>query len=304
MKAARVPARNRPEIRGSYTPRRSRDQPFSSSRVALRRRPASPPQRRFRGTTRLPHLTDGSRDWTGGRVSSTMTPPAGAAGAPEKTYVTTNPDSGAIAPPAAPRSWSPPALLRRLYDWTLHWAETRWGPVALGLLAFTESSFFPIPPDPLLMALALGQPRKSWRFASLCTAGSVVGGVAGYFIGLYLWGTVDQFFFRYVPGFTEKNFLYVQARYQENAFLAIFAAAFTPIPYKVFTVASGVFQTGLAVLVSASVLGRGMRFFLVAGLLRWIGEPAKRFIDRYFNLLTIAFLVLLVLGFWAAQYFV
>jgi membrane protein YqaA with SNARE-associated domain len=206
----------------------------------------------------------------------------------------------AVQTPARPRG--PFALVRRLYDWTLHWADTRWGPAALGVLAFTESSFFPVPPDPLLMALALGKPKKSLHFALLCTVCSVLGGIAGYFIGLYLWQAVDQFFFAYVPGFTEKNFLYVEGKYQENAFLAIFAAAFTPIPYKVFTVASGVFQTGLAVLISASALGRGMRFFLVAGLLRWIGEPAKHFIDRYFNVLTVAFFVLLALGFWVVKY--
>jgi membrane protein YqaA with SNARE-associated domain len=193
--------------------------------------------------------------------------------------------------------------LRRLYDWTLSWAETKWGPAALGVLALTESSFFPIPPDPLLMALALGKPERSWRFASLCTAASVVGGLLGYAIGYFLWHLVDQFFFTYVPGFTEANFRFVEAKYRENAFLAIFAAAFTPIPYKVFTIASGVFETGPGVLVVASILGRGMRFFAVAGLLRWIGAPAKHFIDRYFNWLTIAFFVLLVLGFWVAKNF-
>ena len=194
-------------------------------------------------------------------------------------------------------------LLRRLYDWTLHWADTRWGPVALGVLAFTESSFFPIPPDPLLMALALGKPKRSLYFATLCTLASVAGGMFGYFIGAFFWEHVQQFFFSVVPGFTRANFEFVQGKYQENAFLAIFAAAFTPIPYKVFTIASGVFSTGLPVLIGASVLGRGLRFFLVAGILGWIGEPAKQFIDRYFNLLTVSFLVLLVLGFWAAKTF-
>lgn len=190
-----------------------------------------------------------------------------------------------------------------MYDWTLSWADTRWGPAALGVLAFAESSFFPIPPDPLLMALCLGEPKKSFRFATLCTIASVVGGIFGYFIGLYVWDAVSHLFFQYVPGFTEKNFLYVQAKYQKNAFLAIWAAAFTPIPYKVFTVASGVFKVGLPVLVAASILGRSMRFFAVAGLLRWLGAPAKHFIDRHFNWLTIVFFILLVLGFWAVGRF-
>lgn len=204
---------------------------------------------------------------------------------------------------AAPRPGGIFRLLRRLYDWTLHWADTRWGPAALGVLAFTESSFFPIPPDPLLMALALGKPKRSWHFAFLCTVCSVLGGIFGYFIGAVLWNSVQDFFFSVVPGFTRENFLFVQHKYQQNAFLAIFAAAFTPIPYKVFTVASGVFSTGLPVLISASILGRGTRFFAVAGLLRWLGEPAKHFIDRYFNLLTVLFFVLLALGFWVARHF-
>jgi membrane protein YqaA with SNARE-associated domain len=212
--------------------------------------------------------------------------------------------SPAVVSPATPApSRNLFGLLRRMYDWTLAWAETKWGPTALGVLAFTESSFFPIPPDPLLMALSLGKPKRAFHFALLCTVASVLGGVFGYYIGLYLWEAVHPFFFQYVPGFTQKNFAFVEAKYQQNAFLAIFAAAFTPIPYKVFTVASGVFHTGLAVLVSASALGRGMRFFMVAGLLRWIGEPAKHFIDRYFNLLTIGFFILLALGFWVVKYF-
>lgn len=220
---------------------------------------------------------------------------------PERNLLLSEMETAAPARIETPRGLF--GLLRRLYDWTLHWADTRWGPAALAVLAFTESSFFPIPPDPLLMALALSKPKRSLHFALLCTGSSVAGGVFGYFIGAFLWTQVQGFFFAVVPGFTQANFDFVQAKYQENAFLAIFAAAFTPIPYKVFTIASGVFSTGLPVLISASVLGRGLRFFLVAGILGWVGEPAKKFIDRYFNLLTVAFFVLLVLGFWVARVF-
>lgn len=210
-------------------------------------------------------------------------------------------EGGLETVPTAGKSGGAFGWVRRLYDWTLSWAETRWGPAALGVLAFAESSIFPIPPDPLLMALCLGNPKKSLRFALICTGSSVLGGVAGYALGYYLWHWAAQFFFQYVPGFTEASFEFVEAKYKQNAFLAIFGAAFTPIPYKVFTIASGVFETGVAVLIAASTLGRGMRFFLVAGVLRWIGMPAKHFIDRYFNLLTIAFLVLLVAGFLVAR---
>jgi membrane protein YqaA with SNARE-associated domain len=195
-------------------------------------------------------------------------------------------------------AFSPLGWLRRLYDWTLSWADSKWGPSALGGLAFAESSLFPIPPDPLLMALTLGRPERWWRFAALCTVFSVVGAVGGYLIGFYLWQALDQFFFTYVPGFTPENFQAVQIRYDQNAFLAIFAAAFTPIPFKVFTVASGVFEVSLTTLLVASTLGRGLRFFAVAGLIGWLGRPAKDFIDRHFNWLTVVFFVLVVLGFW------
>jgi membrane protein YqaA with SNARE-associated domain len=215
---------------------------------------------------------------------------------------TLGPAADALAPASAGRG--PFGLIRRLYDWTLHWADTKWGPAALAILAFAESSVFPIPPDPLLMALSLGKPRKSFRFAAICTAASVLGGVLGYAIGYYLWHMVDQFFFSYVPGFSHQNFLYVQGKYKENAFLAIFSAALTPIPYKVFTIASGVFETGLTVLITASILGRGMRFFGVAALMGWLGDRARQFIDRYFNLLTVIFTVVLVLGFIAAKYLI
>lgn len=148
------------------------------------------------------------------------------------------------------------------------------------------------------MALTLGRPERWWRFAALCTIFSVVGAVGGYLIGFYLWQALDQFFFTYVPGFTPENFQAVQIRYDRNAFLAIFAAAFTPIPFKVFTVASGVFEVSLVTLIVASTLGRGLRFFAVAGLIGWLGRPAKDFIDRHFNWLTVVFFILVVLGFW------
>ncbi|HXE76184.1 MAG TPA: DedA family protein [Candidatus Xenobia bacterium] len=180
----------------------------------------------------------------------------------------------------------------------LSWANTRWGPAALSALAFTESVIFPVPPDPLLMALSLGRPQHSYRYALISTVSSVAGGVCGYAVGYWVWHLVSAWFFAYVPGFTPENFAYVQARYDENAFLAIFAAAFTPIPYKVFTIASGVFQTGIPVLVAASVLGRGLRFFAVAGLMKRWGPQAREFIDRYFNWLTLLFFLLLALGFW------
>lgn len=192
-------------------------------------------------------------------------------------------------------------LFRRLYDWTLSWADTRWGPVALSVLSFTEAVVFPIPPDPLLMALAMGKPKKSMLFATLATISSIAGGICGYALGVWLWDSLSGFFFQYVPGFTHEAFAFVQGKYQENAFLTIFAAAFTPIPYKVFTITAGVFEVGLPSLVAGSLLGRGGRFFLEAVLLAWLGKSAKDFIDRHFNTLTVLFFILLILGFWAIK---
>jgi len=194
--------------------------------------------------------------------------------------------------PAAPRG-----PLRRLYDWVLHWADTPWGVPALFLLAFAESSFFPIPPDLLLVALALGAPRRALRFALVCTVGSVLGGVAGYAIGWGLWEGIGRGILFDVYGL-EGPFERVEALYGKNAFLAIFTAAFTPIPYKVFTIAAGVFHesVSLTTLVLASILGRGGRFFLVAGLIARFGAPATRLIDAHFNRLALLFCVLLVGG--------
>jgi membrane protein YqaA with SNARE-associated domain len=195
-------------------------------------------------------------------------------------------------------------LFRRLYDWVLHWADTPYGTPALGVLAFAESSFFPVPPDPLLMALSLSKPRRALFYAAVCSACSIVGGLFGYFIGYALWNIVGDFFFDNLGliGFTRDNFDVVQEKYEANAFLAIFAAGFTPIPYKVFTVAAGVFSISLGPFFLASVLSRSARFFTVAGLIFLFGPSIKRLIDKYFNLLTILFFVLLVGGFLVVKY--
>jgi membrane protein YqaA with SNARE-associated domain len=200
----------------------------------------------------------------------------------------------AVAKPA-PWTLNPFALGRRLYDWTLHWAETPYGVPALALLAFAESSFFPVPPDVLLIALALSVPSKSIRFAVVCTTASVLGGVAGYLIGWLIWTEVSSFFFTYV--FSRELFELVGRKYDENAFWAVFTAGLTPIPYKVFTIAAGVFQINFTEFFIASVFGRAGRFFAVAALIRIFGPPIRSFIDRYFNLLSIVFVVLLFGGF-------
>jgi membrane protein YqaA with SNARE-associated domain len=195
------------------------------------------------------------------------------------------------------------SMIRKLYDWVLHWAETPYGPGVLFLLAFTESSFFPIPPDVLLIALALGARNKSLNFALICSVASVAGGLFGYAIGQFLWwegtgySSIAHFFFNNIPGFTEHLFTSIQQQYSEYGFAIIFTAGFTPIPYKIFTISAGAFDISFPLFLIASTMSRSARFFLVAGLIWKFGKPINTFIDKYFNLLTIIFTILLISGF-------
>ncbi len=197
--------------------------------------------------------------------------------------------------------------MRRLYDWVLGWASSRWGTLALFILAFAESSFFPIPPDVLLIALCLGATCRSFKYAAVCTAGSILGALAGYSIGYFLWQNASgentplaEWFFNHV--FTREGFGSVQQMFEKYNFWVIFTAGFTPIPYKLFTIAAGVFDINLLGFVLASVVSRGMRFFLIAWLIWRFGAPIKQFIDKYFNWLAVAFTVLLVGSFVAVRY--
>lgn len=202
--------------------------------------------------------------------------------------------------PAAADAPPRPHVIRRLYDWTVGWADRPGGTWALFAIAFAESSFFPIPPDVLLIALCVGAPRASFRFALVCSVGSVVGGVFGWLLGAAAWHVVKDAFIPYV--FTQSTFDHVQRLYQGNAFLAILTAAFTPIPYKVFTVAAGVLDVSLSTLLVASVIGRSARFFMVAAVFFVFGRQMRTLIERYFDLLTWAFLALGVAGFLAVRY--
>lgn len=190
--------------------------------------------------------------------------------------------------------------LRRLYDWVLSWAETPYGAPALFLLAFVESSFFPVPPDVLLIALALSVKARAFRFALICAAGSVLGGIAGYAIGFYGYEGVGQPIIDFYHGHAvmEK----IKTQYDTYGFWGVLIAAITPIPYKVFTISSGFFRFEFSSFLTASIIGRNFRFFLVAGLIWKFGPPIKTFIDKYFNVLTIIFTVLLVGGFIVIKY--
>ncbi|MCK4502304.1 MAG: DedA family protein, partial [Desulfuromonadales bacterium] len=160
--------------------------------------------------------------------------------------------------------------------------------------AFAEASFFPVPPDVLLMALALAMPWKSYRFALVATIGSVVGGAFGYLLGWGMWDLIGDYFYRYVPGVTAAGFEQVGNLFAQYDFWIIFAAGFTPIPYKIFTITAGVFSLNFPVFMLASLVGRGMRFFLVAALFYYFGKPARQIIEKYFNLLSILLLIILI----------
>ncbi len=248
---------------------------------------------------------------------------------------------------------------RRVYDWVIHWADTKYAQIALFILAFAESSFFPVPPDVLLAAMSLGTPRKWLRYAVICSIASIVGGCFGYMIGMFLWAAVGNTFHDYVPGFArdkvvlqsgeevdgliDRNCIAAQMLFkptmkiqktltyplsvtesdgsqksideqtvkevQINPFTTVGAlyikydweivaiAGFTPIPYKVITITAGVFDIDFIIFLIASALSRSARFFLVAGLLGWKGEKIRPFIEKYFNWLSLAFVILLIGGF-------
>ncbi|MDR1695108.1 MAG: DedA family protein [Endomicrobium sp.] len=194
----------------------------------------------------------------------------------------------------------PFTVVRRLYDWTAGWAHKKSSDYALFSIAFIESSFFPIPPDVLLIPLVAANPGNWWKKALICTFGSVCGAFLGYAIGYLFYETA---------GIIIVNFYNMQdavkilgEKYADNAFLAIFAGAFTPIPYKAMTITAGMFKISLLTLFIASVIGRGARFFMVAGALRIFGEKIKYTVEKYFDVLSIAFLILLIAGFAAFKY--
>jgi len=193
--------------------------------------------------------------------------------------------------------------IRYIYDWVLSWAESPFGGIMLFTLAFAESSFFPIPPDVLLIALVLGARKKAFHFALYCSLASILGGMLGYLIGNFLWYTGNEFssianiFFKYIPGFTAERFMQMQKLYHEYSFWIVFTAGFTPIPYKLITVTAGVAKIDILLFLIASTISRSLRFFLVSALIYKYGETVRDFIEKKFNLLTIVFVILLVGGF-------
>jgi membrane protein YqaA with SNARE-associated domain len=193
-----------------------------------------------------------------------------------------------------------PHFVRRLYDWTISWADHPAGAWALFVIAFAESSFFPVPPDVLLIALCVGAPKRSFRFASIAAVGSVLGGMLGYCIGYWGYDLIGQPIVKAYHG--EEIMQKIKAWYDAYGFWGNLAAALTPIPYKVFTIASGMFQFNFLAFLAASVIGRSVRFFAVGALIYFVGPKVKALIDKYFDLFAILATALLIGGFIALKF--
>ncbi len=186
-------------------------------------------------------------------------------------------------------------MLQGLYDWTMRLSASRHAVWALAAVAFVESSFFPIPPDILLIPMILAARTRAWRLAAVCTVASVLGGYFGYFVGLTLFGTVGEPVIAFYG--MEHAFEVFTEKYNELGAWIVFTFGVTPFPYKVVTIASGVTQLDPLVFGIASVASRGLRFLLVATLIWYFGPPIRAFVERYLGWVTLAFIVLLVGGF-------
>lgn len=191
--------------------------------------------------------------------------------------------------------------IKKLYFWTLHWADTKYALPALIILSFAESSFFPIPPDVLLLALCFSSPTRWFRYALWCSVASVAGGAVGYAIGV--WGMEiigNPLLNIYDP--KRETWSVIERWYQEHGFAGVVFAAVTPIPYKVFTIASGALDFSFWQFMAASAIGRSFRFFLVAWLIRMFGAKIKPFMEKHFEVATLVFGAVAVLGFVALKY--
>lgn len=189
---------------------------------------------------------------------------------------------------------------KKLYEWTIHWSRTKHAPYALFGIAFAESSFFPIPPDVLLIAMVVSDRKKWFNNAFICTVGSVLGALLGYLIGYGLYEAVGK---PLVEAYhMQAAIAMIGQKFQENAFLTVFTAAFTPIPYKAITISAGLFKISLKVLIIASIIGRAGRFFLVAGILRIFGKRISDSIEKYFDIFSLLFIVLIIAGFLMIKY--
>jgi membrane protein YqaA with SNARE-associated domain len=190
--------------------------------------------------------------------------------------------------------------MERIYKWMMQKAAHEKAPHALFWISFAESSFFPIPPDVMLIPMVLARRAKAWVFAAICTLGSVLGGILGYAIGYFLYETLGQWVIQ-VYGL-QAQFDAYRTAYNEWGLWIILIKGLTPIPFKLVTIASGAAAFDFWVFLAASIVTRGGRFFMVAGLLYWLGEPIREFIEKRLTLVTTVFVVALVGGFVAIKY--
>ena len=183
-------------------------------------------------------------------------------------------------------------IFSSLYNRAMKWSRHPHAPRYLAGLSFAESSFFPIPPDVMLAPMSLASPNRAWYFAALTTLASVVGGLLGYAIGLFAFDLIEPYL--HDLGYWQ-GYLTAQRWFDEWGFWAIFIAGFSPIPYKVFTITAGVISMTLLPFVLASAIGRGARFFMVAGLMAWGGERMEQALHRYVDILGWVVVVVFVL---------
>lgn len=193
------------------------------------------------------------------------------------------------------------SMTKRLYEWVLHWADTPYGEPALFGLAVIESSFFPIPPDPLILALGVAKPQRALWYSTLCTVGSVIGGALGYAIGYFFIESIGMKIIEFY-GLAAK-YSDIQHLYEEWNAVVVLVAGVSPIPYKVFTIAAGAFEVSFVTFILASIAGRGARFYAEGALIYWCGEPIRDFIERYMNIIAWLFAIMLVGGFVAVKLF-
>lgn len=191
-------------------------------------------------------------------------------------------------------------MLRGLYDWVLRLAEHPRALWALAVVSFVESSFFPIPPDAMLLPMVLAQRAKAWLIAGVCTIASVAGGFLGYAIGYYLFETAGKWVIELYG--LQQGFADYQAQFNEWGLWIILIKGLTPIPYKIVTIASGAAHFDLLTFGLASIVTRGARFYLVAGLLYFFGEPIRSFVEKHLTLVTTGFVVIVLAGFVAVAY--
>ncbi len=191
-------------------------------------------------------------------------------------------------------------MFQKLYRWTLTLAESRHAPTALGLVAFAESSFFPVPPDTILVPMSIARPKQAWTYALICTLGSVAGALLGYAIGALLFGTVGKWLihlYGYGARVEEMRDLYAQW-----GWAVILVKGLTPIPFKLVTITSGLLAYNVPLFILLCFVTRGARFFALALVLKYYGEPIKDLLDKYFGWFLLILLVVIILGFWIATH--